>query len=148
MNLNSRNAPRLSSPASGATAGEDGSERLRERDKWGSYSISDIEAVVAARYGLSRDQMRAPDRRRALARPRQIAMFLAREMTGQSLPRIGMHFCRDHTTVIHAVRLITKLQAQDGRLAAEVEGCRELIARQKPWRAQMAATLAPQPGAP
>ena len=110
------------------------------------YSLRDIEGVVAARYGLSRDQMRAPDRRRAFSRPRQIAMFLAREMTGQSLPRIGSHFCRDHTTVLHAVRQITRLQAGDQRLAAEVEGCRELIARQKPWRAQMAALPAAPEG--
>ena len=122
-------APRLSSPASGATAGEDVSERLRERDRWGSYSIKDIETAVAARYRLSRDNMRGLNRARAFARPRQIAMFLAREMTGQSLPRIGSHFCRDHTTVLYAIRRIRGLMAKDPRIAGEVEGCRELIAR-------------------
>jgi chromosomal replication initiator protein len=110
-----------------------------------SFTIRDIEGAVAARYSMSRDDMRGLNRARVVARPRQIAMYLAREMTGQSLPRIGSHFCRDHTTVLHAVRQIGRLVAQDQRIAAEVEGCRELIARQGPWRAQIAASLA-QPG--
>ena len=134
-----RSTPRLSSPASGATAGGDVSERLRERDRGGpTYSIRDIETAVAARYRLTRDQMRGLNRAREMARPRQIAMYLAREMTGQSLPRIGAHFCRDHTTVLHAVRRINRLMAEDTGLAAQVEGCRELIARSGPWRAQIA----------
>ncbi len=102
-----------------------------------SYSIRDVETAVAARYRLTRDQVRGLDRRREVARPRQIAMYLAREMTGQSLPRIGAHFCRDHTTVLHAMRRITRLMGEDEALAAQVEGCRELIARIGPWRANM-----------
>ena len=86
--------------------------------------------------------MRSLNRARAVARPRQIAMYLAREMTGHSLPRIGSHFCRDHTTVLHAVRQISRLMATDPRVASDVAGCRELIARREPWRAQVAASLA------
>jgi len=107
-----------------------------------TYSIKDVETAVAARYRLTRDDIRGLGRARAVARPRQIAMYLAREMTGQSLPRIGAHFCRDHTTVLHAVRQIRRLMERDRRIAAEVEGCRDLIARTVPWRAQAAASLA------
>ena len=91
--------------------------------------LGDIENAVAARFGLTREAMRCLSRARAVARPRQIAMFLAREVTDHSLPRIGRHFGRDHTTVLHAVRRIQRLAADDPRIAAEVEGCRELLAR-------------------
>jgi len=49
------------------------------------------------------------------------------------------HFCRDHTTVLHAMRRIRGLMAEDAGLKAQVEGCRELIARAGPWRAHAAA---------
>ena len=51
-------------------------------------------------------------RARIVSHPRQIAMFLAREMTGLSFPRIGQHFACDHTTIIHAVRRLTRLDAR------------------------------------
>jgi chromosomal replication initiator protein len=92
-------------------------------------AISDVEIAVCARFGLSREQMQSPNRARIVSRPRQIAMFLAREMTGLSLPRIGRHFGRDHTTILYAARKIARLVAQDGALAAEVQGCRALLAR-------------------
>ena len=91
--------------------------------------MAEVEAAVAARFGLTRDQIRGLDRQRAVARPRQIAMFLARELTGQSLPRIGMHFARDHTTVLYATRRIARLIAADACVAGAVAGCRELLAR-------------------
>jgi hypothetical protein len=96
------------------------------------YSIRDIETAVAARYRLTRDDIRGIGRARAVARPRQIAMYLAREMTGQSLPRIGAHFGRHHTTVLCAMRRIHRLMAEDERFKAQVEGCRELITRVGP----------------
>ncbi|HXS05277.1 MAG TPA: helix-turn-helix domain-containing protein [Rhizomicrobium sp.] len=91
---------------------------------------------------MTRDQMRGLNRARIVARPRQIAMFLAREMTGLSLPRIGAHFCRDHTTVLCAIHRIRGLMEKDPRIAREVEGCRELIGRREPWRAKAARALA------
>ena len=91
--------------------------------------MADVETAVAARFGLTCEQMRGLDRQRAVARPRQIAMFLARELTGQSLPRIGQHFCRDHTTVLYAARRIARLIAADAGVAGAVAGCRELLAR-------------------
>jgi chromosomal replication initiator protein len=92
-------------------------------------SLRDVENAVCARFGLSRDQMQSPNRARMVSRPRQIAMFLAREMTGLSLPRIGRHFARDHTTILYAARKIARLTAVDAALAAEIEGCRALVAR-------------------
>jgi len=91
--------------------------------------LGEIEHAVAARFGMTREEMRRITHARAVARPRQIAMYLAREITGHSLPRIGNHFGRDHTTVLHAVRNITKLAAADPVIAAQVQGCRELLAR-------------------
>ena len=58
--------------------------------------------------------MHSPRRSRSVARPRQIAMYLAKSITSRSLPEIGRRFAnRDHTTVIHAVKTITRLSEQD-----------------------------------
>lgn len=82
--------------------------------------LGDIENAVAARFGLTREAMRCLTRARAVARPRQIAMFLAREITDHSLPRIGRHFGRDHTTVLHAVRKITEQRQHDSELNHQI----------------------------
>ena len=107
------------------------------------HSIRDIELAIGARYRLTRGEMLGPNRAIAIAiaRPRQIAMVLAREMTGQSLPRIGAHFSRDHATVIHALRCIARLCAQDAAFAAEVAACRAAIGRFEPWMARAAAEM-------
>ena len=60
-------------------------------------------------------------RSRPLARPRQIAMYLAKKMTSRSLPEIGRHFAnRDHTTVIHAVKTISRLSDQDDEMKKNI----------------------------
>jgi hypothetical protein len=79
-------------------------------------SVPAIRKVVENFYGISEGDMRGPRRSRALARPRQIAMFLARELTPASLPRIGMHYDRDHTTVLHACRVVAKRLTEDSDL--------------------------------
>jgi Bacterial dnaA protein helix-turn-helix len=94
--------------------------------------IRDVQTAVAARFGLRPEQMLGLNRARIVSHPRQIAMFLAREMTGLSLPRIGRHFARDHTTILHAVRRIKTAMAADPGIAAQVEGCRELLAQISP----------------
>jgi|SRR5579863_3208730 len=91
--------------------------------------LRDVESAVCARFGLKLEQLQSLNRARQVARPRQIAMFLAREMTGLSLPRIGRHFCRDHTTILYAVRKIARMMAADPDFAAQVAGCRELLMR-------------------
>ena len=105
-------------------------------------SLKDIEAAVCSRFGLTPEILRSPRRNRAVARPRQIVMFLAREMTELSLPRIGAHFNRDHTTVLHGQRRIRALMADKPKLAAYVSECRALV---KPREKEQARELASQP---
>ena len=69
---------------------------------------ADIQAVVAEAFSVSVADIRSARRSQQYVRPRQIAMYLARELTDQSLPRIGDAFCRDHTTVLYAVRRVTE----------------------------------------
>jgi len=92
-------------------------------------TLSEIERTVAARFNLAPGAIKSLNRERRVARPRQIAMALARELTGLSLPRIGTYFCRDHTTILHACRRVAKLAAADPDFARTVEGCRELLLR-------------------
>jgi chromosomal replication initiator protein len=71
----------------------------------------------------------SPRRARAVARPRQAAMYLAKVLTEYSLPEIGRKFGgRDHTTIIHGVRKIEELMAQDRDLAADIDALKRLIA--------------------
>lgn len=81
-------------------------------------TLRDIEAAVCARFGLTPEILRGPKKHRGIARPRQIVMFLAREMTPLSYSRIGVHFNRDHTTVLFAQRRIRELieKNQAGRV--------------------------------
>jgi len=65
---------------------------------------------------------------RAVARPRQVAMFLAKTLTSKSLPEIGRGFGgRDHTTVIHAVRKVEQLRETDSQLADDIELLRRML---------------------
>ena len=66
--------------------------------------------------------MLSPRRSRYVVRPRQIAMYLAKNLTSKSLPDIGREFSnRDHTTVIHSVKIINKLKLIDGDLSKNLE---------------------------
>src|SRR5208282_4802197 len=66
-------------------------------------TISEIQAATCRHFGLSSDELLSSTRTARVAWPRQVAMYLARELTGESLPAIGRHFGgRDHTTVLHA----------------------------------------------
>lgn len=72
-------------------------------------------------YGETRIALISHRKCEPLVTRRQIAMFLCREMTTQSLPQIGRHFCdRDHTTILHGTRKIDRLVAEGGRIADEV----------------------------
>jgi chromosomal replication initiator protein len=76
-----------------------------------------IQKYVSDYYKIKVAEMYSPKRTRAIARPRQIAMWLARELTPHSLPEIGDAFGgRDHTTVLHACRTITDMRGKDGQL--------------------------------
>ncbi len=85
-------------------------------------TVDEIQKLVCEHYGLKQADLLSPKRTRAIARPRQVAMSLAKALTTRSYPDIGRRFGnRDHTTVLHAVRQIEKLRAEDASLAADVE---------------------------
>ena len=94
-------------------------ETLRDllRAQQQAIGIGNIQKVVADYYGLQIKDLLSKRRTRSLARPRQVAMALAKELTEHSLPEIGDAFAgRDHTTVLHACRQIRNLQETDGKL--------------------------------
>ena len=91
-----------------------------------AVTVADIQAVVAEAFGVSVADIRSARRSQQYVRPRQIAMYLARELTDASLPRIGDGFCRDHTTVLYAVRRVAERIRED-RL--EYNLVQDLIAR-------------------
>ncbi len=78
-------------------------------------SIPNIQKTVADYFGLRQGDLVSKRRQRSVVRPRQIAMTLAKELTEHSLPEIGEAFARDHTTVLHACRVVRKLVETDGR---------------------------------
>nr|WP_246449263.1 chromosomal replication initiator protein DnaA [Sphingomonas sabuli] len=84
-------------------------------------SIDEIQTQVAEHYRIRKAEMTSARRAREVARPRQVAMYLSKQLTPKSLPDIGRRFGgRDHTTVIHAVRQIEKLRAADSELDADI----------------------------
>ncbi len=83
-------------------------------------TIENIQKTVADYYKMRVADLLSPRRSRALARPRQVAMALAKELTNNSLPEIGRAFGgRDHTTVLHACRKVCELKESDSRIAEE-----------------------------
>ena len=90
--------------------------------------IEDIQKVVASHYNVSKHDLLSARRTRAIVRPRQIAMYLAKTLTPRSFPEIGKRFGgRDHTTVLHAVRKVEELAAGDEALAQEIELLKRLV---------------------
>ena len=91
-------------------------------------SIDKIQTVTSNFFSISLADMLSPRRSRPLARPRQIAMYLAKKFTSRSLPEIGRRFAnRDHTTVIHAVKTIDKLLNNNDEIKKNVEELKSLI---------------------
>ncbi len=86
-----------------------------------SVNVESIQNIVASYFNLNIQEMLSPRRSRSLARPRQIAMYLAKQHTTNSLPDIGRKFSnRDHTTVIHAVKKIDELIKKDNDIRQSV----------------------------
>lgn len=93
---------------------------LRQADR--KVTVDEIQQRVAAHYNIKLAEMSSPRRARSVARPRQVAMYLAKQLTTLSLPQIGKRFGnRDHTTVMHAVRKIEELKISDLSIAEDVE---------------------------
>ena len=91
-------------------------------------TVDKIQNAVSNFFSISLNDMLSQRRSRPLARPRQIAMFLAKKLTTRSLPEIGRRFAnRDHTTVIHAVKTITKLSEKDEEMKKNLIQLRSLL---------------------
>ncbi|WP_076559706.1 chromosomal replication initiator protein DnaA [Salimicrobium flavidum] len=91
-------------------------------------TISDIQEVVADRFNIRMEDFPAKKRTKSVAFPRQIAMYLSRELTDASLPKIGEEFGgRDHTTVIHAHEKITNMLSNDQQLQKELDEITEQL---------------------
>ena len=91
-------------------------------------TVDKIQNIVANFFNIHLAEMLSQRRSRPLARPRQIAMYLAKKMTTRSLPEIGRRFAnRDHTTVIHAVKTITRLSEKDDEMKKNIEQLRSLL---------------------
>ena len=99
---------------------------LRAHEK--KLTIDEIQRKVADYYGLKLSDLLSERRAREVARPRQIAMYLAKKMTPRSLPEIGRRFGnRDHTTVMHAVKKVEELRGQDREIDSDVATLARLL---------------------
>ena len=99
---------------------------LRVSDR--RVTIEQIQKRVATHFNIKLSEMSSPRRARAVARPRQVAMYLAKQLTSRSLPEIGRKFGnRDHTTVMHAVRRVEELRAGDSSFNEDVELLRRML---------------------
>ena len=96
------------------------SDVLKGSDR--KVTVEEIQRRVSEHYNIRLSEMIGPKRVRTYARPRQMAMYLAKHMTSRSLPEIGRRFGgRDHTTVMHGVRRIEELRATDSQIADDLE---------------------------
>jgi chromosomal replication initiator protein len=84
--------------------------------------LSDIQSAICEHFQLSPAELLSGDRTRRIAWPRQLAMYLARELTDESLPAIGRHFGgRDHSTVLHAWKRTRERLVSDSSMRSAVE---------------------------
>ena len=99
---------------------------LRANDR--RVTIEEIQKRVAEHFNVRVSDMHSARRARSVARPRQVAMYLAKQLTSRSLPEIGRKFGgRDHTTVMHAVRKVEELRERDASFAEDVELLRRML---------------------
>ena len=91
-------------------------------------TVDKIQNTVSNYFNISYEEMLSQRRSRPLARPRQIAMYLSKKLTTRSLPEIGRRFSnRDHTTVIHAVKTITRLSEKDEEMKRNISEIKNLL---------------------
>ena len=100
-------------------------DMLRSIDR--KTTIDEIQKKVAEHFNISVKELQSSRRARTVARPRQVAMYLAKQLTSRSLPEIGRKFDRDHTTVMHAVRKVEELIIEDASLAENIEVLRRTL---------------------
>ncbi|UUX52089.1 chromosomal replication initiator protein DnaA [Nisaea acidiphila] len=99
---------------------------LRANDR--RVTVEEIQRQVANHFQIRLSEMHSARRSRAIARPRQVAMYLSKQLTSQSLPDIGRKFGgRDHTTVLHAVKKVEELRGQDKQFNDDVDLLRRML---------------------
>ncbi|MEO7382889.1 MAG: chromosomal replication initiator protein DnaA, partial [Paracoccaceae bacterium] len=99
---------------------------LRASDR--KLTIEEIQRKVAEHYNIRLSDLIGPKRLRNIARPRQVAMYLSKQLTLRSLPEIGRRFGgRDHTTIMHGVKKIEELMATDSQLSDDLLLLRRLL---------------------
>ena len=99
---------------------------LRAHDR--RVTVEEIQKRVAEHFNVRVSDMHSARRARSVARPRQVAMYLSKQLTARSLPEIGRKFGgRDHTTVMHAVRKIDELREHDSNFAEDVDLLRRML---------------------
>ena len=99
---------------------------LRANDR--RVTIEEIQKQVSSHFNIRISDMHSARRARSVARPRQVAMYLAKQLTTRSLPEIGRKFGgRDHTTVMHAVRKVDELREHDSSFKEDVELLRRML---------------------
>jgi chromosomal replication initiator protein len=99
---------------------------LRANDR--RVTIEEIQRRCAEHFNIKQADMQSPRRARQVARPRQVAMYLAKQLTTRSLPEIGRKFGgRDHTTVMHAVKKVEELCAADSAFLEDVELLKRML---------------------
>jgi chromosomal replication initiator protein len=103
-------------------------------------SVRRIQELVAADFGVDPILFRSPGKRAQIARPRQYAMLLARELTPLSYPVIGKLFGRDHSTIMAGVRAAQRRVAEDRALALKL-GARALMLRSEASPPQIDSTI-------
>tara|TARA_A100000164_G_scaffold357488_1_gene368141 strand:- start:3902 stop:5308 length:1407 start_codon:yes stop_codon:yes gene_type:complete len=97
-----------------------------------SINIDQIQSEVCKFFKISKNEMLSSRRSRYLVRPRQVAIFLSKLLTSKSLPEIGREFSnRDHTTVIHSVKMIEKLRSEDNELNVNLDNLKNKILYKK-----------------
>lgn len=99
---------------------------LRANDR--RVTIDEIQKKVAEYYSIRLSDMHSPRRARTVARPRQVAMFLCKQLTSRSLPEIGRKFGgRDHTTVLHAFKKVEELMSAEKTMCEDIELLRRML---------------------
>lgn len=96
------------------------SDLIRSNEK--RITLDEIQRKVSEHFNIRLSEMVGPRRHRSIARPRQIAMYLSKELTNKSYPEIGRSFGgRDHTTVMHGIKQISKLQEMDEDMREDIQ---------------------------
>ena len=106
-------------------------ERLQQRrgvmERSAQPSVEAIMRATCAHFGVALIDMQSHRRSKHINRPRQIAAYLARQLTSQSLPQIGRRMRRDHTAIMHSIRKIEALRASDPRIDDAVKAITDVL---------------------